>query len=98
MVSPLQFIPLAEETGLILPIGQWVLETACAQIKAWQQDALTRDLTLAVNVSAKQFRQTDFVAQVQAAVQRHAINPESAQAGTDRKPVAGEHRGQPLPP
>jgi diguanylate cyclase (GGDEF)-like protein/PAS domain S-box-containing protein len=75
LVSPAQFIPLAEETGLILPIGQWVLETACTQLKAWQQDALTRDLILAVNVSAKQFRQADFVAQVQAAMQRHAINP-----------------------
>jgi len=75
MVSPAQFIPLAEETGLILPIGQWVLETACTQLKAWEQDALTRDLVLAVNVSAKQFRQADFVAQVQATVQRHAINP-----------------------
>ncbi len=74
-VSPAQFIPLAEETGLIIPIGQWVLETACAQIKAWQQDELARDLTLAVNVSAKQFRQADFVAQVQAAIQRHAIKP-----------------------
>ena len=75
MVSPAQFIPLAEETGLILPIGHWVLETACAQLKAWQQDALTRDLVLSVNVSAKQFRQTDFVAQMQAVMQRHAINP-----------------------
>ncbi|MDD5385241.1 MAG: EAL domain-containing protein [Gallionella sp.] len=75
MVPPAQFIPLAEETGLILPIGQWVLETACAQIKVWQQDALTRNLVLAVNVSAKQFCQADFVAQVQATVQRHAINP-----------------------
>lgn len=75
LVSPAQFIPLAEETGLILPIGQWVLETACAQIKAWEQDALTRDLVLAVNVSAMQFRQADFVAQLQATVQRHAINP-----------------------
>jgi EAL domain-containing protein (putative c-di-GMP-specific phosphodiesterase class I) len=75
MVSPAQFIPLAEETGLMLPIGQWVLETACAQLKAWQQEALTRDLVLAVNVSAKQFHQADFVAQVQAAVQYHAINP-----------------------
>jgi EAL domain-containing protein (putative c-di-GMP-specific phosphodiesterase class I) len=52
-----------------------VLETACAQIKTWQQDALTRDLILAVNVSAKQFRQAGFVNQVQAAIQRHAINP-----------------------
>ncbi|TAL43959.1 MAG: EAL domain-containing protein, partial [Methylovulum sp.] len=75
LISPAQFIPLAEDTGLILPIGQWVLDTACAQLKAWQQDAFTSDLVLAVNVSARQFRQADFVAQVQATVQRHAINP-----------------------
>lgn len=75
LILPAHFIPLAEETGLILPIGLWVLETACAQIKAWEQDARTRDLTLAVNVSAKQFREADFVAQVQATVQRHVINP-----------------------
>ncbi len=75
LVSPVEFIPLAEEIGLILAIGQWVLETACIQLKAWQQDALTRDLWLAVNVSAKQFRQAEFAAQVQAAIQRHAINP-----------------------
>ena len=75
LVSPAHFIPLAEETGLILPIGQWVLEAACAQIKAWQQDALTRDLVLAVNVSANQFHQADFVALVQATIQRHSINP-----------------------
>jgi diguanylate cyclase (GGDEF)-like protein/PAS domain S-box-containing protein len=75
LVSPVHFIPLAEETGLILPIGQWVLETACAQIKAWEQNALTRDLILAVNVSAKQIHQADFVAQVQSLVKRHAINP-----------------------
>ena len=75
LISPIEFIPLAEETGLILPIGQWVLETACAQIKAWQQGANTRDLVLAVNVSAKQFRQADFVDTVQATVQKHAINP-----------------------
>ncbi|KXS31721.1 MAG: Diguanylate cyclase/phosphodiesterase with PAS/PAC sensor(S) [Candidatus Gallionella acididurans] len=75
MVPPLEFISLAEETGLILPIGQWVLETACAQLKAWKQDTATRELVLAVNVSPKQFRQAGFVAQVQAAVQRYAINP-----------------------
>ncbi len=75
VVFPAQFIPLAEETGLILPIGQWVMETACAQLNEWKQDALTRDLVLAVNVSAKQFHQADFVAQVQSAIQRHAIKP-----------------------
>jgi len=75
LVSPDQFIKVVEETDLILPIGQWVMETACAQLKAWQQDALTRNLTLAVNVSAPQLHQADFVAQVQAAVQRHAIDP-----------------------
>ncbi|HEY8034945.1 MAG TPA: bacteriohemerythrin [Methylobacter sp.] len=75
LISPLEFIPLAEENGLILPIGQWVLEAAYAQLKAWQQDPLARDLVLAVNVSAKQFRQADFAAQVQADIQRHAINP-----------------------
>ncbi len=75
LVSPAQFIPLAEETGLILPIGHWVLETACAQIKKWQQDVQTRNLVLAVNVSAKQFRKADFVAEVQSLIKRHAINP-----------------------
>jgi diguanylate cyclase (GGDEF)-like protein/PAS domain S-box-containing protein len=75
MISPLNFIPLAEETGLILPIGQWVLATACAQLKLWEQDQLTQLLTISVNVSAKQFNQADFVAQVESEVIRHAINP-----------------------
>ncbi len=65
LVSPAQFIPLAEEMGSIVPIGLWVLRTACLQIKSWQNDARSRDLTLAVNVSAKQFRRPDFVANVQ---------------------------------
>ncbi|HMC13022.1 MAG TPA: EAL domain-containing protein, partial [Gallionellaceae bacterium] len=66
---------LAEETGLILSIGQWVLETACAQLQTWQHNVLTRNLVLAVNVSAKRFFQAEFVAQVRTAVQRYAINP-----------------------
>jgi len=75
LVSPMQFIPLAEETGLIVPIGLWVLRSACAQLKAWQQNALTRDLTLAVNVSAKQFHQADFVAQVRSALLDSGAEP-----------------------
>ena len=75
IVSPFDFIPLAEETGLILPIGQWVLETACAQLKAWEQDPITCELNIAVNVSAKQFNQTEFVTQVKSLLQGYAINP-----------------------
>jgi len=75
MISPLEFIPLAEETGLILPIGQWAMETACAQIKLWQKNVHTQDLTLSVNVSAKQFRFADFVNQVQETVKRNGIRP-----------------------
>jgi diguanylate cyclase (GGDEF)-like protein/PAS domain S-box-containing protein len=75
LVSPAQFIPLAEETGLILPIGRWVLGTACAQISEWQRDPSMKDLVLAVNVSARQFHQADFASHVRAVVQQHAINP-----------------------
>jgi diguanylate cyclase (GGDEF)-like protein/PAS domain S-box-containing protein len=74
-VSPGDFIPLAEETGLILPIGQWVLETACAQLKIWERSVHTQHLQLAVNVSAKQFHLPDFVEQVSLVLNRHAINP-----------------------
>jgi diguanylate cyclase (GGDEF)-like protein/PAS domain S-box-containing protein len=74
LISPLEFIPLAEETGMILPIGQWVLETACAQLNAWQAKPSTQSLTLSINVSAKQFYQANFAAQVKAAVKRYGIN------------------------
>jgi len=75
LISPLNFISVAEQNGAIVAIGQWVLDTACVQLNIWQQDALTRDLTLSVNVSAKQFRQADFIAQVIMTVQQHNINP-----------------------
>lgn len=75
LILPSQFIPLAEETGLILPIGSWVLNAACAQLNAWANNETTKGFTLSVNVSAKQFHQTDFVTQVQTAIDHHGVNP-----------------------
>ncbi|MCK9200592.1 MAG: EAL domain-containing protein [Gallionella sp.] len=75
LISPGEFIPLAEECGLILPIGQWVLETACAQLKAWEADERCLHLQLAVNVSAYQFRQVDFVERVKEALGQSGANP-----------------------
>jgi diguanylate cyclase (GGDEF)-like protein/PAS domain S-box-containing protein len=69
MISPAEFIPLAEETGLILAIGQWVLEEACARLADWSRNAANRNLNLAVNVSARQFRQPDFVDRVRQAIE-----------------------------
>ena len=75
MISPGDFIPLAEQTGLILPLGQYVLQTACEQLQRWSQHASTAQLTVAVNVSARQFRQPDFVAQVLQTLQNHQADP-----------------------
>jgi len=75
LVYPIQFIALAEELGVIDAIGLWVLETACAQLRLWQGDVLTRDLELSINVSAKQFHQPNFTEQVKGIVDRHGINP-----------------------
>lgn len=75
IVPPDQFIPLAEATGLIVPIGLWVLQTACEQLKQWQQSQTTCELVLAVNISVRQFRETDFVAQVRQTLTASGINP-----------------------
>ncbi len=75
LVPPARFVPLAEDTGLIVPIGQWVLETACAQIKAWSVDARTHKLQVAVNVSARQFRQPDFVELLRQALDNSGADP-----------------------
>lgn len=72
-VPPSVFIPLAEQSSLILDIGQWVLEQSCAQLALWQQQPLSRDWTMAVNVSARQLQQTDFVATVLALLKRYQI-------------------------
>lgn len=76
MVSPGQFIPVAEESSLILDIGHWVIETACRQLAKWAGDEQMRELKLAINVSGQQFRLGDFVAQLQASIDRHGVVPE----------------------
>lgn len=73
MISPDDFIPLAEESGLIISIGDWVLEQACYQLCRWKQDNHTKHLTLSVNVSYKQFRQPDFVPKVNELINKYDI-------------------------
>jgi EAL domain-containing protein (putative c-di-GMP-specific phosphodiesterase class I) len=75
LVSPLEFIPLAEETGLILPLGHWVLETACTQLAVWAAQPEMAHLSVAVNVSARQFHHADFVAQVLTILEDTGANP-----------------------
>ncbi|MDP1766385.1 MAG: EAL domain-containing protein, partial [Methylotenera sp.] len=75
LIYPSQFVPFAEESLLILPIGQWVLETACAQLMEWQNNPVTQDLSLAINVSARQFRQANFVEQIQSMLAKFDISP-----------------------
>ncbi|MGD0830313.1 MAG: PAS domain S-box protein, partial [Terracidiphilus sp.] len=74
IVAPNDFIPLAEESRLILPLGDWVLETACKQIAAWARREETARLTIAVNISAMQFRQPEFAHHVLSALQRTGAN------------------------
>ena len=74
-VSPMEFIPLAEATGLIIPIGLWVMQTACAQLNEWSKNAAMCHLKLAINVSARQFRQPDFVEQLRESLERSGANP-----------------------
>jgi len=74
-VAPNDFIPLAEETGLILPIGRWVIGAACRQLALWQQSPETANLILSVNVSARQFRDAEFVDDVKAALANSGANP-----------------------
>ncbi|WP_083960577.1 GGDEF and EAL domain-containing protein [Methylomonas lenta] len=74
-ISPAEFIPIAEETGLILPIGYWILQTVCEQLKIWSEHPISQNLYLAVNVSARQFRQADFVERVSAIILNSGANP-----------------------
>ncbi len=76
MISPADFIPLAEQTGLILPLGRFVLHAACAQLQKWGQRAETAHLSVSVNVSARQFRQPGFVSEVLQTLRDHQVPPE----------------------
>ena len=75
LVSPQTFIPVAEETGIIVPLGNWVLREACAQLALWQSRSSTATLTLSVNVSVRQFKQPDFVDTIRAALAMSKADP-----------------------
>ena len=92
LISPAQFIPLAEETGSIVPIGLWVLQTARAQVAQWHRNPLPRDIVPAVNVSAKQFRQPNFVAHVQHALRESGVKPTHLKLELTESHGAGEGR------
>jgi EAL domain-containing protein (putative c-di-GMP-specific phosphodiesterase class I) len=72
LVAPSEFIPFAEETGLIVPLGNWVLQEACRQTRAWQDRGI-RDLAIAVNISGVQFQQRDLVENVSEALERSGL-------------------------
>jgi diguanylate cyclase (GGDEF)-like protein len=76
LVAPADFIPVAEETGLIVPIGQWVLNEACAQVRQWQIDSPShRSLSLSVNLSARQVAQPDLLQRIKDALETSKLNP-----------------------
>ncbi len=75
MVSPLEFIPLAEDSGLIVPLGNWILETACQQLVQWSKESTAAHLSIAINVSARQFQQHNFVEQLQQILTRTGADP-----------------------
>ena len=78
-ISPAEFIPVAESTGLILPLGAFVLESACRRLAEWNRDPALRHLTIAVNVSALQMRQKNFVEQTLATVEKTGADPRRLQ-------------------
>ena len=75
MVSPMSFLSVAEDTGLIINIGDWVVETACQQIILWERLQLPLDFTVSVNVSPRQFMQSDFVSRFETIVKDSGVNP-----------------------
>lgn len=76
MLAPDQFIPISEESNLILLIGDWVLKTTCMQLKKWRANPITQDLSLSINVSPKQFKQPNFVEHLLGLVNEYEIDPQ----------------------
>jgi diguanylate cyclase (GGDEF)-like protein/PAS domain S-box-containing protein len=76
MIAPDSFIPIAEDSGLIVPISSWVLESACRVLADWAGDPVTEDLRLSINISARQFTQPDFVEEVKLALERNGARPD----------------------
>src|SRR5437868_8066737 len=75
-ISPLDFIPVAEETGLIVPIGRWVMTEACQQMRIWQEQLnLPPHFTVSINLSSKQFAQPNFVEQVDSILRAAGLRP-----------------------
>ena len=74
-ISPAEFIPVAEETGLIIPLGEWVTLTACLQLREWESKGLHENFHLAINVSPRQFRMPDFVSRIQHVIETTGIEP-----------------------
>jgi diguanylate cyclase (GGDEF)-like protein len=92
MIPPLDFIPLAEESGLILALGNWIFATACAQLVEWSKSTVTADIVLSVNVSARQFQHPDFVAQLLLIIHGSGINPHRLKLElTESMLVANQH-------
>jgi diguanylate cyclase (GGDEF)-like protein/PAS domain S-box-containing protein len=90
LVMPSEFIPVCEETGLIQQIGMFVLETACRQLRVWQDSSETRDLTMSVNVSARQFRHPEFVNRVASIIRETGIAPGALKLELTESCVAGD--------
>lgn len=75
MISPAEFIPLAEETGLIIPLGTWILEEVIKKIKIWENHDIKKDWRISVNISYKQFEKDDFLEKLEYLLQKYQINP-----------------------
>ena len=76
VISPDEFIPIAERTGLILPMGLFIIQTACKQLALWQKNSTTKNFIIAVNISAKHFNQEEIVLQIEDAIKKYSVNPE----------------------